>query len=726
MHPGRIFLAAVFSFLSMLVSGQTRGSHPDLGLHGQLTWLSDSKVRIVYDWSDDSQLLDWSTTEGSRLIRSNGTVTISGGLADVRSMILKQLMRTTRIYVRDAVALNASVAHLNFITNVLGWTGYSFNPSGMIGLIYASNGNYFLTDGNTTALNAPDLVVNTPYSVDLAISNTQIASVSSADNKLYSMNLPFAPFKESQVAVGGYGGDTKWGELTIEGEIAAQLNVPADMIDIASIGNSFSPIIEVTGNPVVEWVFGDSTLSSSVDPAKNYANDGVHHNYLRVTPWSSLTGLNLGYDAADDGYGGYTKMPQQNVISIRNLVWAGGSLQYLCASHNPITDLDLTGMSAIKIIELLECKNLTNLQLGSHPFLERLCVENNNLSTLNLSGCPNLGDLRAASNLYSYISWGQAGPKLWHICVRDNPILTTSINDMTKFPLLKELLTWNDNQSGILICHSTLVQTIDSYANHYSGADLSGCDKLERLTLSESKLTTLNIDQTGTLTNLQLKDCGLTVSLADYVLGTLDKAGKTGGSLDLTGNCIPSTEGMVSYNNLLGKGWTIKMPVAVSSIRISTEDGTYIIREGKKTFQLSAKVLPGSASDTTVSWSILNGSGIATISETGLITALAAGTITIKASSNDGSGVFSTIDIRIERPESLIITLKDDILSVRVTNNLISAKISLLNLYGRTIETKTVESNLVTFNIASLPPGMYLLNAYKKVTITTGKFLKPY
>jgi len=88
-----ILIIILFSRASFIITGQV--VHPDLGLHGQVTWLSDTKIRVEYDWSDDTQLSDWTTTNGSSLVRGNGLLTIREGAESVRSMIWKQLMKCT-------------------------------------------------------------------------------------------------------------------------------------------------------------------------------------------------------------------------------------------------------------------------------------------------------------------------------------------------------------------------------------------------------------------------------------------------------------------------------------------------------------------------------------------------------------------------------------------------------------------------------------------------------
>lgn len=60
-----------------------------------------------------------------------------------------------------------------------------------------------------------------------------------------------------------------------------------------------------------------------------------------------------------------------------------------------------------------------------------------------------------------------------------------------------------------------------------------------------------------------------------------------------------------------------------------------------------ANVLPANATNNTVTWSVTPGTGNATISATGLLTATANGTVTVIATANDGSGVIGTMTVTI-------------------------------------------------------------------------------
>ncbi len=87
--------------------------------------------------------------------------------------------------------------------------------------------------------------------------------------------------------------------------------------------------------------------------------------------------------------------------------------------------------------------------------------------------------------------------------------------------------------------------------------------------------------------------------------------------------------------------------IPVTAISVSGTGGATTITSDKGTLQLSAVITPSNATDKTVTWSIENGTGQASISDSGLVTAISNGTVTAKATANDGSGVFGTLTIAI-------------------------------------------------------------------------------
>ncbi len=88
--------------------------------------------------------------------------------------------------------------------------------------------------------------------------------------------------------------------------------------------------------------------------------------------------------------------------------------------------------------------------------------------------------------------------------------------------------------------------------------------------------------------------------------------------------------------------------IPVSAVMVSGESGQNTLNLGEETLQLNAAVSPDNATDKTFTWSVVNVTGQAAISSTGLLTALANGTVTAVATANDGSGTAGTLMISIQ------------------------------------------------------------------------------
>jgi uncharacterized protein YjdB len=125
-------------------------------------------------------------------------------------------------------------------------------------------------------------------------------------------------------------------------------------------------------------------------------------------------------------------------------------------------------------------------------------------------------------------------------------------------------------------------------------------------------------------------------------------------------------------------------PVKVSSVKVSgtqryptdTIDYQNSLAGAPATMQLTASVVPSFAADPTVSWSSSN-AAVATVDATGLVTIQGAGTATITATANDGTG-FS---------DSFVISLSAD--AVPVTGIVVNGSASMLTPNAETF-TATV------------------------------------
>jgi hypothetical protein len=84
----------------------------------------------------------------------------------------------------------------------------------------------------------------------------------------------------------------------------------------------------------------------------------------------------------------------------------------------------------------------------------------------------------------------------------------------------------------------------------------------------------------------------------------------------------------------------------VTSIVVTGTGNVTTVGDGL-TLQMIATIAPLNATDSTVTWSVVNGTGTATISGGGLLTATAPGLVTVIATANDASGVTGSLVITI-------------------------------------------------------------------------------
>jgi len=217
----------------------------------------------------------------------------------------------------------------------------------------------------------------------------------------------------------------------------------------------------------------------------------------------------------------------------------------------------------LNTVECFSCRSLETIRLNNVPLLTRLCVEQSNISYLDLSEAPSLADLRGASQRSSTytINWGTTGANIWHICVRDNPQIKT-IFPFSQLPLLRDFYNWNDNQNGTLHLTSTSLKSVLSANNYYDAAVFSGCFPAGRngvVEIQNNNLRSLDISNDPGLLYLNASFNSLNQTEVDSILQTLDSYNTIEGSLDLTGNAAPSITGISHANNLTTRTWEVKI-----------------------------------------------------------------------------------------------------------------------------------------------------------------------
>jgi len=183
-------------------------------------------------------------------------------------------------------------------------------------------------------------------------------------------------------------------------------------------------------------------------------------------------------------------------------------------------------------------------------------------------------------------------------------------------------------------------------------------------------------------------------------------------------------------------GTGILQNVMVSEITVTGEDGSTEINTLEGTLQLSSQVMPDNASIKAVDWSIQDGTGQAGINSSGLVTAIADGTVTATASATDGSGVEGHLELTIsnqnvptgldpagqELPE--IATGKLE-MTIRFPGKSNIRDIAVFNQLGIQVRNIQTRVNTCTLDVSSLSSGMYIVVIREEGKSSVVKVVKP-
>ncbi|MFA6402264.1 MAG: Ig-like domain-containing protein [Salinivirgaceae bacterium] len=214
-------------------------------------------------------------------------------------------------------------------------------------------------------------------------------------------------------------------------------------------------------------------------------------------------------------------------------------------------------------------------------------------------------------------------------------------------------------------------------------------------------------------------------ALADVLLLFADNDGD-----DATINCAEAAiwDVALSATEVLDLG-SLPNAVLVSGVTVTAAGGATTIETSGGTLQMSATVLPVDADDKTVTWSVTNGTGAASISTDGLLTAISDGTVTVNATSNDGGNVTGSLVITMMNQTGIsseaAIELKVypnpvvNELNVSVSSN--NASVTIYNSLGIKMEETHIQGNRATLDVSHYAHGIYYLIVNKGTTI---KFVK--
>jgi len=162
--------------------------------------------------------------------------------------------------------------------------------------------------------------------------------------------------------------------------------------------------------------------------------------------------------------------------------------------------------------------------------------------------------------------------------------------------------------------------------------------------------------------------------------------------------------------------------VIANNITIQSQGNATEISTQGGTLQMSTTILPNNATIQSVNWSVINETGNASITTTGLLTAIGNGTVTVKATAKDGSGVFGTKQITISNQTvgidnvnfvdriSVYPNPANDILNIDFKNNqTLPENILISDISGKIVYKSTPSASHEVINTSILERGVYFI-----------------
>jgi hypothetical protein len=157
--------------------------------------------------------------------------------------------------------------------------------------------------------------------------------------------------------------------------------------------------------------------------------------------------------------------------------------------------------------------------------------------------------------------------------------------------------------------------------------------------------------------------------------------------------------------------------VKATEISLTGAGGASTITVDKGTLQLTAVVLPSNTTNKTVTWSVTNDSGQASINSSGVVTAISNGTVNATATANDGSEVYSTIVITIDISSEALNRMKiypnpaQNYFYVSMQKPAsVPEFLKIANLSGNLLKENRINTDLKEFIIpVDFPNGIYIV-----------------
>lgn len=211
------------------------------------------------------------------------------------------------------------------------------------------------------------------------------------------------------------------------------------------------------------------------------------------------------YDSDKDGQLSQTECQIKRINCSQRGIYSLEGIQYfthleiLVCRQNQISQLDLSGCPDLVLLDCSD-NDFAQLELSNTPNIEDLSCTRNHLASLDLSGCPDLTELDCNSNHLTSLNLSGCS-NLNELDCNNNYLHQL---DLSGCPNLTELKCYNNHLSSLDLSNTTKLETLDCTFNPLTYLDLSHTPDLSSLSCIETRLVSLDLSHTPKLTRM---DC---------------------------------------------------------------------------------------------------------------------------------------------------------------------------------------------------------------------------
>ena len=502
--------------------------------------------------------------------------------------------------------------------------------------------------------------------------------------------------------------------------ISLNFNYNSDVIFLDT--NTRTVVKEVT---VAAWIKTSSTGNAARNIVQQYGGSGVDGGYiLRLAPNGRA------YMSGREKTTNYRTSGQSSSILTDNL-W-----------HYTVGTINLTtGVWSIYVDGVLEnsatypagvslATSSTNLKIGGQFSTSRALIGKiRDVTIWNKA----LSATEIATNLTSCIS-GSENNVVGHFPINEgqgtaildySSLAINGINNVGSipYPWVLEYTPCRDTLEmsqliNVSVSSNVLVNSIDIQGQN--GHDAIHTD-MGTLQMGATVLPTNALD--GSLTWALINGTGF---------ATLDANGLLSAVTDGTVMVKATANDGSGTSDTITITLTHQSTVFISSITIQGAGNVNTILTAGGTLQMEAIALPTNETSSYF-WSVVDGTGSATISNTGLLTASSNGTVSVTATSYDVMGQTATMEVTISNQTTGINEFSVQNLSIYpnpVQNELFIelgkvqvAEIYILDLTGKVVKS-VANKNTKSIDVSSLTQGVYILEVVTENGVLTNRFIK--